>query len=257
MKAKPIGKGMVLTDRDALVVREVHAFQLLTRDQLVRLGHFGSKTRANATLLRLVRFGYLARRYQPSVAGTRRALYFVGPQAGSLLPGPTLTADRRRVAQLSDLFIAHQLLVSDVRLAFHSPVVGYRLTRWMSDIDLRPLALGLVPDGYVEYELQGRTFGAFVEVDRGTETLGRWVAKVNAYLALAASGRSRTLLARQFFRVLVVAPSGARLTNLRRATATRTDRMFWFTSPDQLSAGPFAQVWWRPVETSRHSLLES
>jgi hypothetical protein len=250
---------MVLTDRDAAVVHDVADFQLLTRQHLIRLGHFRSKTRANATLLRLIRFGYLSRRHQPSVAGTQRALYFVGPQAEALLNSTaSVRGERRRIKQLSDLFIAHQLLVTEVRLAFRRSEDGYRWVTWHAECDLRPLALGLIADGHVEYESQGRRFGAFIEVDRGTETLTRWRAKVDTYLTLASSGRYRSHFERPYFRVLVVTPSPVRLEHLRRVTATRTDKIFWFTTSDRLAeGGPLTPIWWRPVDAHLHALTES
>src|SRR5438477_2705850 len=106
-KASKAGKGMVLTDRDRQVVATVADFQVLEREQLVRLGLFGSKTRANVRLLRLTRAGYLSRRYLPVVAGTNRALYYPGPLAHDLLGGPleTTRRGRTRTKLLSDLFL--------------------------------------------------------------------------------------------------------------------------------------------------------
>lgn len=259
MKANVAGRGMVLTPRDAAVVRDVAAFQLLTREQLTRLRHFTSRTRANATLARLVNHQYLSRRHQPSVAGTQRALYFVGSKAAGLLGDPRpLETERRRLKQLSDLFIAHQLLVTDVRLAFLQPTDRYRHIRWTSDTELRPLGLGLVADGHVEYEYGGRRFGAFVEVDRGTETLARWRTKVDAYLALASARRYDAAFGRHYFRVLTLTTSEARLDHLRHITASRTDKIFWFTTFDRLAhRGPLTSIWWRPVEAHLHALTES
>jgi hypothetical protein len=247
---------MVLTDRDAHLVRDCADFQVLTRVQMTRLGHFGSKTRANAVLLRLVRFGYLSRRYQPAVAGSQRALYFPGPEAHRLLnhPAELVGRERRRIQTLSDLFLAHQLLITDVRLSFHA-APSCRLDRWLTDADLRPLNLGVIPDGHVEYTHEGRRFGAFLELDRGTESLSRWKAKVTAYVQLAQSGRYLQVFGRQFFRVLVVAPSPVRVEHLRQCTATVTDKVFWLTRFAALiEQGPFGPIWRRPVEASPQPL---
>ena len=253
---KRAGNPMVLTERDRRVIVDIGSFQLLTGQHLRRLGHFHSKTRANATLLRLVRHGYLSRRSLPSVAGTATALYFVGPRAGDVLERPAATV-RRKISSLSDLFVAHQLLITDVRIAFRSPVAGYECLRWRTDAELRARNLGLIPDGHVEYALDGKHFGAFVEIDRGTEDLERWAAKVRSYVLLTRSDTYRQLFGRAFFRVLVITESDGRLQHLRQVTAKLTDRVFWFTTMDRLrSSGPFDSIWWRPVDATRHALTE-
>lgn len=255
---KQVGNAMVLTDRDKRLVAEICSYHVLTRLQLQALGHFGSKTRANAILARLTRFGYLSKRYQPAVAGAQRALYYPGPSAHLLVDdlAEPLAAQRRRTQTLSDLFLAHQLLVSDVRIRF-AQEPGCRVDRWLTDADFRSLSLGMIPDGHIEYTHSGRRFAAFLELDRGTETLPRWRVKVQSYLRLASSDRYRSVFGRPFFRVLVDTPSPIRLQHLRRVTAGLTNRVFWFVEhPTLMHDGPFAEIWLRPVETQRHALTE-
>lgn len=250
------GKAMVLTNRDLHILTDVSQFRILTREQLERLGHFQSKTRANAVLLRLVRFGYLSRRYQPAVAGTQRALYFLGPK-GVALTQASNPSERRNIKALSDLFLAHQLLVTDVHIGFRKEA-SVQIERWMTDEDLRTASFGIVPDGHIEYTLAEKRFGAFVELDRGTETLGRFQGKVRAYLLLTTTDAYRKAFGRTFFRVLVVAPSANRIEHLRKATAAITDRIFWFTTIDRFTVeGPLANIWLRPAGPERHSLTES
>ncbi len=259
-KAKRTGKGMVLTERDRQVVTAVTDFQVLQREQLVRLGLFGSKTRANVRLLRLTKTGYLSRRYLPAVAGTNRALYYPGPLAGDLLGRPLETArkERARTKLLSDLFLEHQLRLTDVRLSFLAQQPLCQIDRWLSDVVLRQMNLPLIPDAYIEYRLTDKSFAAFIEFDRGTETLTRWDGKARGYLSLAASGRYQTAFNRKFFRVLVLAHSTKRLAHLRSSILRHTDRIFWFTTLAQLvEAGPFGHIWFRPRGDEFHSLTES
>jgi hypothetical protein len=56
------GKSLAFTERDRAVVREVARFGVMSRDQLMRLKFFSSKTRANDRLKRLVDEGYLGAR---------------------------------------------------------------------------------------------------------------------------------------------------------------------------------------------------
>jgi len=259
-KVNATGSALVLTTRDRTLITDLADYGVLTREQVQSLGHFASKTRANTRLLRLTRAGYLSRRALPTVMGSHRALYFMGPRSLDLLDRPRARAhgDRRRVQGLSDLFLEHQLFINDVRLLFQRPMPSYVFGRWLSEPSLRELALGLVPDGYVEYLYAARHFSAFLELDRGTERLARWADKVRCYQQLATSGQFVQRFSRRFFRVLVVTSSPTRLTHLREVVAKFTDRIFWFaTLEDVRQGGTLARVWLRPVDPERHALTES
>ena len=158
------GKSLALTERDRAIVSEVTRFGVMSRDQLMRLKFFSSKTRANERLKRLVDEGYLASRRQPIPVGGPRFVY---------LPS-RLLADgrdvRQRFTEVSDFFLSHQLGLVDIRLAFEQ---DSHLRRWAPEKDLTGLSLGLVPDAYHEYDVDTLTYCAFVEYDRGTESLGR------------------------------------------------------------------------------------
>ena len=90
------GKSLAFTQRDRAVVSEVARFGVMSRDQLMRLKFFASKTRANDRLKRLVAAGYLASRRQPLPVGGPRCVY---------LPGRVLADGRdvrKRFAAVSD-----------------------------------------------------------------------------------------------------------------------------------------------------------
>lgn len=240
------GKGLALTDRDRAVVREVARFGVMTRQQLVRLGLFSSKTRANERLKRLVDAGHLAAKRQPIPVGGPRQLYF---------PSRSAPDGSRRRLDASDVFLAHQLGLVDVRLAFEQYT---ELVRWLSDKDLADLSLGLVPDAYVEFEVGALMYCAFVEYDRGTETSGRVERKVRAYVDLARSGRFERTFGRRFFRLLLVTDSPGRLTTLSRAVLHITDRIVRITTLSKLSEkGPNAAIWLRPGAQVQESLTNS
>jgi hypothetical protein len=256
-KVKTIGSGMMLTERDRRIVEAIAEFGIVTRDQIAKHLKFGSVTRANTVLLRLARNRYLSRRLQPTLRGTRRLTYFVGPVGDELLglsseDGPR----RRRWAYLSDLFIEHQLAVNDLRLVFeHRVYPGYEFLRWMSERELAPMNLRVVPDAYCEYRLDGRSYAIFIEVDRGTESHSRWTQKVNAYLGLAFGGTFEERFGRRFFRVLVTTPSQRRLAGVAREIAKRTDQIFWLAEHDDLVGnGPFGVSWRRPAGSDLYSL---
>jgi hypothetical protein len=176
-------------------------------------------------------------RRQPLLAGGPRLVYFPGPAS-------TDVGRTTRLPRASELFLDHHLGVVDLRIAFETQTT---VTRWLSDKELTGLALGLVPDGYVEWTADGLTYCAFLEYDRGTEPLGRLEQKVRGYVELAMSGRFARTFQRKFFRTLFVTDTAGRLTTMRRAVAHVTDRIVRLTSRSLLIAqGPFAPIWARP-----------
>lgn len=243
------GRGLAVTERDRAIVREIGRFGVMSREQLMRLRFFASKTRANERLKRLVDAGYLAARRQPLPVGGPRCVYLPGVQSEDRREA------RKRFAEGSGLFLAHQLGLVDIRLAFEQHAT---LSRWLSEKDLAGLSLGLVPDAYIEYAVQALTFCAFVEYDRGTETLGRIERKVRAYLTLAHSGQFERTFTRKFFRVLMVADTAGRLATLSQTTARLTDRVVRLTTLNNLThRGPLASIWRRPGATTLESLTGS
>lgn len=243
------GKSLALTERDRTIVREVTRFGVMSREQFMRLKLFFSKTRANDRLKRLVHEGYLTARRQPLPVGGPRFLY---------LPGRLSTEAanvRKRLADVSDLFLVHQLGLVDIRLAFE---LHTTLSQWSSDKDLMRFSLGLVPDAYLEYEVGSLTYCAFIEYDRGTETHSRIDRKIRAYLDLAHSRRFERTFKRRFFRVFAVTDSVGRLATLSQTAARITDRIIRFTTLSELShQGPLASIWRRPGQRVPESLTGS
>jgi hypothetical protein len=243
------GKALALTPRDQILLTEVQRHNALTRDHLIRLKLFGSKTRVNERLRRLTRAGYLSARRQPLLSGGPRLVYF---------PGRLLAEAHARTRQQqawSDLFLHHHLGIVDIRLAMetHSTV-----TRWLSQHDLSGLALGFIPDAYAEFQQHGLTYCAFIEYDRGTETLGRLERKVRSYLDLAFSGRFERIFGRRFFRALFIGDSVGRLDTMSAAVAHVTDRVLRLTTlPQLVERGPLASIWRRPGQPTCESLTPS
>lgn len=254
-KVKQAGEGMTLTARDEAIVRSVSQCRALTRPQIQRHHRFGSVVRTNATLLRLVRHSYLARRYQPTLAGTRRCVYLLGRRGDELLNGETVT---RRLRGVSDLFLQHQLMLNDVRLAFTDCTADrYKFQKWMDEDELRRLRLPVVADGYVEYLFGDSHFAAFIEADRGTEGLSRWDAKVRAFVELAFSGLYQRAFHQQFFRTLAVVNSNERRQAIARRINLQTQQIFWLTTVEAIRReGPMASIWYRADGSSQHSLTE-
>jgi hypothetical protein len=238
-----------LTERDRALLSEVTRFGVMSREQLVRLKFFRSKTRANERLRRLVKHDYLTTRHQALTRGGPRLIY---------LPGRALSDTqeaRRRFSEASDVFLLHQLGLIDIRLAFEGHTT---VTRWLSDKELAAAALGVIPDAFLEFLVGPSTFCAFVEYDRGTETLGRFQRKVRAYLDAAYSGAFERMFHRKYFRLLVVTDTDRRLSTLSADTARLTDKIVRLTTLTELTAsGPLASIWRRPGASTSQSLTVS
>lgn len=240
------GKGLALTTRDRQVLMEISRFGVMTKGQLIRLGFFGSNTRAKERLKRLVDAEYLAVRQQPIAPGGPRFVYCLGPAASDN------QTHSRRFQAVSELFLAHELGLVDIRIALERHTA---VSQWQVGKDLVAANLGIVPDAFCEYDVNGLTFSVFIEYDRGTETQARFARKAKAYADLAFSGRFTAILRRKFFRVFVVTDSAARLSNLSDSIADVTDRIFWLTTLSELSKqGPLASIWRRPGADRLESL---
>lgn len=239
------GKPIAITERDRRLLLEVDRFGFVTREQLIRLGLFGSKTRANERLKKLTDAGLLRTRPQALPQRGVRLVYSAGPQG----------AGGRGKVPVSDMLLAHQLGLGDIRIAFERTTA---LIRWLSDRELAVLKPGVVPDGFVEYRHRELTYAGFVEYDRGTEALSRIERKVHAYLDLAFSGRFERMFSLSFFRVLLVTDSARRLHTLSQATARITDRIVRLTTLEELTRlGVPASIWRRPGATEPESILKA
>jgi hypothetical protein len=108
----------------------------------------------------------------------------------------------------------------------------------------------LVPDGYFEIVQAGTVHPMFLEVDLGTESSRVWKRKVELYLKLAIGGEFERFFHAKRFRVLVVLHSQRRLEAVRRTVAGRTEKLFWFSTQEELTAqGLCSAIWLRPAGT--------
>ena len=233
--------------------------RLVDRKQAMQFAGFSSQTRANARLLKLTANGFLRRYFLGTLKGGSKALYTLSPK-GALAAG----VENRPVIRpkesllVGDPFVNHQLAVNDVHIAarFTLPQ-GFIFRRFLSFA--RPLtkSIPLIPDGYFEIGTPLGIRPAFCEVDCGTETLKVWAKKADLYLQLAISGIFKKLFEQEQFKVLVVARSERRLSSIRKTIAKQTQKIFWFSSFEQINRDGFwSAVWLRPASDQKLSLVE-
>ena len=240
---------VVLQLRDRKLLELLENVRLLDRELISELCGFSSKTRANARLHALTKAGLLKRRFLGTISGGRRAVY--------MLPGRNAPQPRAGVASSAHAY--HDLEVSRVyaairRLTTLSTTVEFREWRLFDRAVVS--GLPLIPDAYFELRIGQSIYGHFVEVDRGTEPLRTWKTKGQHYLDLAASDELVAMFGQASFRVLVIAPSGRRVENIRQALSMLTDRVFWFAESNVINRdGLSASIWLRPFGVERRSLL--
>lgn len=172
---------MRLTTRDQRLVRDLALSHVLSRDHIIKLGHFSSITRTNARLLALRRLDFVRRIETPFFA---QSLYMAGPRAGQVTG--------EKIAQLlkdraeSPRFLQHALTVTNLRLA----LLAKGADDWRFEQQLRRT-----------FTHQGRTFEVrpdglvltakgplAIEVDLGHASLPKLTQKLAAFDLFLRSG---------------------------------------------------------------------
>ena len=253
-------KGIVLQERDHRLLGLFGVLPVADREQIKCVVGFGSTTRANARLLTLTRESLLRRFFLGTTAGGKKAIYALTPRgakvAGVPCRGPRRQSDTTLVA---DYFVTHQLAINDVYCVIACrpiPADGARFVRWMHFTEPIGTDAALIPDGYFELASQGRELAAFLEIDFGHESLRVWRKKVEKYVSLALSGVFERQFGQAQFRVLAVANSVRRMESLRTATSAITEKIFWFSTLDEIRGNAFwSPVWKRPKGAERLPLL--
>jgi hypothetical protein len=253
-------KGIVLQERDRRVLNEVGVMGVADRELIKCAARFGSTTRANSRLLALTRAGLLRRFFLGTSAGGKKALYALSPHGANLAQVP-YRGPRRRTDEVlvADFFVTHKLAINRIycALAYQPiPIPGAQFVRWMNFSESIAASLALIPDGYFEIATPGKTLSAFLEVDLGHESRSVWRKKVEQYLNLAISGAFDQRFGHSQFRVLAVTNSERRMASLRLATAAITEKIFWFSTLNQIDdKGFWSPVWLRPKGTDPLRLL--
>jgi hypothetical protein len=251
--------GVILQERDRNLLSELAVMRIIDRDMARIVAGFGVARRTNFRLRQLTQAGLLRRFFVGSVAHGRKAVYTLSPK-GTQLVNARLGGIHRASGRLvvGDTFVEHQTGINRIYLAVkHRPVPnGVHLRRWITFRQSISEAIKLTPDAYFELDAGPNARAMFLEVDLGTEALKEWQKKTASYLQLALSGEFLKRFRQPQFRVLVVANSEKRIANIRATIAKSTDKIFWFTTFNNIHRdGLWLPVWLRPTGDQRHSLL--
>lgn len=195
---------MNLTERDVRLVNDLALSHLLSRDQVLALGYFGSVTRANTRLRELGQIQVVKQLTTPFLG---QCLYMAGKFASEIVHQRVRPLLESRTS--SPRFVRHALAVTDVRIALVQKSGG----EWRFEQQLwRTLTNGkeVRPDGLL-ISARGATF---IEVDMGNVSLPNYTAKLETYDTLAAASECRNLYGIEQFRVLTVTTGAQRAKSL-------------------------------------------
>jgi hypothetical protein len=267
---------MILQHRDKEIIKAVYAFRILTRQQLQQLFGINGTRRINQRLRKLYDHKYLSRYFLPTIRGSAKAIYYLGARGTALVADELgidlniIKRERKATSELQKLFLNHALGLNDIRIAFKIGLAnrpGMELERWINDNDCHQKYHVIVhgkdvikrfrPDGYFRIVCQGKLYSCFVEFDRSTMTIGRFVGKVHSYIDFGSLGYYRKRFGVRYFRVLVVTKTAERLNNLRKAVGTITDKLFWFTTIDRITQDTvFGPIWQRVGKQEFYPLIK-
>jgi hypothetical protein len=252
--------GIVLQDRDRHLLSELGVMRIIDREMTKVVAGFGSTTQVNTRLLELTRAGFLRRFFVGSIGAGHKAIYTLSPK-GTELVNAKIGGIHRTSGRLvvSDAFVEHQMGINDIYLALKYRSLlrsDIHMLRWITFRQSISEAVKLTPDGYFELQAGDALRTMFLEVDLGTEALSEWLKKTAYYLQLAVSGEFQKRFRQLQFRVMVVANSERRLSNIRASVAKSTDKVFWFSTFSTINRDGFwSPIWLRPTGEQRHSLL--
>lgn len=195
---------MRIVARDIKLLRDLALSHLLSRDQIIQLGYYGSITRLNFRIKKLIEVGYIQRLNTPLFsqslyAATKKASEIIGENVAPLLES--------RIG--SPRYLQHALTLSSTRIALIGKTGGdwrfeQQLWRKVDGHEIRPDGLLLASSP------------TFVEVDMGHMGSSRFRAKLAAYQALALSGSCQSLYGFKDFRLLAVTTGSLRARHLRQ-----------------------------------------
>ncbi len=252
----------IVTESDCKFFEALATARLFDREQASEVtGRRNvSVSTCNAWLLKLVRAGLLKRFFIATEGRGIKSLYCLTPLSAGIAHCEYRPIPRPADSVLtSEPFVLHQLAVNAifVQLKYRpAPSKNIKLVRWLTFNEPISTATQLMPDGYFELNCMGEVHPMFCEIDRGTESQKIWIAKTNLYLKFASSGEFQQLFHQERFRVLVIAETERRASQIRQTVARQTSKIFWFSTLNVINRqGLFAPHWLRPEGSDSLSLL--
>ncbi|MBX3119692.1 MAG: replication-relaxation family protein [Fimbriimonadaceae bacterium] len=259
-------RGFRLTERDVRLLSDLFGHSVITADQIVRLGYFGSLVRCRSRLRRLCGAGLTQKVNALPVKGSQ-ALYAATPHAAAVIAEYTgLGLDDVRLhlkRPCSPLLLEHSCRITEFRIAV-SESAGRLSVEWLPEPHCRhaySVKRGdgwqrhtFKPDSFLRIEHLGETHCFFVEIDLGHVSRKCFKAKIASYRRYAR-GIFQEAYAQDSFAVLVVTTGSLRLRHLS-SLVHKDDPRFLFTTFGAIETeSPLDCVWLDPQTRSITGLL--
>ncbi len=274
----------ILTGRDLEILALVESFRLASSEHVQALVE-GSNQNILRRLQKLFHAGYLDRIRQELVeeGGSTKMVYAITNkgirelQKAGKLAERTATDWNAQNRGLHDLSIRHTLLISHIHAVFAALSKTHPDVRlfWRDEgRDISDAIEVSLPEGYTRIPVAPDAFFRlenpkgrahfFLEADRGTMTIQRFMLKLKAFAAYWRERRYVERFGIRYFRVLTVTTSKARAANLVAAaeadeSVRALGRLFLFTTEDALRLerpeSAFEKIWTIPGSKEMHAIL--
>ncbi len=266
---------------DVALLRDLSEYRFLNTEQVLALHHRGLRN-LQRRLHDLYHAGYLERPPQQNISALPKGhiVYGLGAKGAELLyENREERAEKLRQVKLNREttfpYIAHALMISQFRaaltLAAEKTGGKMKVARWRQGFELKnylKLRGGtpeLMPDAFFAIEQGDRRWNLFLETDRSTMTLDRFLVKLKTYWKWWWEEKYKEQLGISHFRVLTITISEERKENLLRVAKNADPRrqgsnMFLFISEKEFSLkkpeAVLSPVWLSPRDGLKHSFLE-
>lgn len=226
---------MRLTTRDIRLLKDLSLSHVLSRDQMVSLGYFGSVTRVNTRLRSLVTHGFVKRLDTPFFA---QGLYMVGNAAHELVGNRISSIVASRTG--SPRFLQHALCTTNLRIyLLRNGARSWRFEQQLRcsfryqgcHVEVRPDGLAIYDDHLVP-----------VEVDLGHVGLKKIKEKLCAYETFFASGECERQWKSPAFELLIVTSGALRASRISAIVPKSFSIQMTCIAYEKLGI-PFAGAW--------------
>ncbi|MBI5708228.1 MAG: replication-relaxation family protein [Armatimonadetes bacterium] len=249
-----------LRARDLKILADLFLHRVMSRDQLIALGYFGSVPRCNNRLRKLQDHGYVRRYCHLARGSGSQALLSLGRSAAAIianhleLPEEDVRLQAGRDAPT--MFLEHTLGLVDLRILFGKAALNLELLAydWLPEPLCRHeysvrrgsawIKCVVKPDAYVHWATAGETRAFMIEFDLGHVSQRAFQRKAQAYRRYHADGAFTEAYAHESFDVLTVTTSERRLGNLSMVAGTGGRPQFLFTTLSDLREKGAAGVIW-------------
>ena len=259
-----------ITETDLKILQSLADYRFLDTSHILAL-HSEIPTRTiQRRLQTLFHAGYLERPvHQFSYQKPKSYIIYTLDKKGAQLLFPDNKAKvnwAKRNKEIKSFFLWHSLMISDFRVILtlalrkekESKLINWRERGLTDTVYLEGEKLPIAPDAFFTIEDKNDLLHFFLEADRSTMPIKRFLDKTRAYWQFWKEEGHKDRFNISVFRVLTITISEKRKENLRRLT--RKSDMFLFACQKNYNIKEseliLKPIWQSPKDDKKHHLLE-